>query len=167
MTTQPTNRQPPDDPPQFPQTEGQINMLPATEPDSSQGRSSVGDPVPPPAPYSSSPSATPPPVQAVPQYSPDGRWLWNGQQWVPVTPAAPGAKSKTTAGILAILLGGLGAHKFYLGQPLMGVLYLLFIWTFIPAILGLIEGIIFLTLSDVEFDQRYGTPDRASQRPFF
>lgn len=38
-------------------------------------------------------------------------------------------KSKTTAGLLALFLGGAGAHKFYLGQWKMGLLYLLFIWT--------------------------------------
>lgn len=71
-------------------------------------------------------------------------------------PAMIPIKSKTTAGILAILLGGLGAHKFYLGKPLQGLLYLIFIWTCIPAILGLIEGIIYLTKSDYEFAQKYG-----------
>lgn len=60
-------------------------------------------------------------------------------------------KSKTTAGVLAILIGGLGAHKFYLGKPGMGVLYLIFCWTYIPAILGFIEGIIYLTKSDAAF----------------
>ena len=33
----------------------------------------------------------------------------------PQAPAAPGAKSKTTAGVLGILLGSLGIHNFYLG----------------------------------------------------
>src|SRR5688500_4448219 len=64
------------------------------------------------------------------------------QQQVPpmYTPAgAPvSTKIKTTAGILAILLGGLGIHKFYLGKIGMGILYILFCWTYIPAIVGLI-----------------------------
>ncbi|MCH5233667.1 MAG: TM2 domain-containing protein [Muribaculaceae bacterium] len=60
-------------------------------------------------------------------------------------------KSKTTAGLLAIFLGALGAHKFYLGKTGMGVLYLVFCWTYIPGILGLIEGIIYLTKSDADF----------------
>ncbi len=64
-------------------------------------------------------------------------------------------KEKVTAGILAILLGGLGIHKFYLGHTGLGVLYLLFCWTFIPAIFGLIEGIIYLTKSDKEFQKIY------------
>jgi TM2 domain-containing membrane protein YozV len=65
------------------------------------------------------------------------------------------SKSKVTAGLLGILLGGIGAHKFYLGQTGMGILYLLFVWTFIPAIIGLIEGIIYLTMSDEEFQAKY------------
>ena len=60
-------------------------------------------------------------------------------------------KEKTTAGILAILLGDLGVHKFYLGNVGLGILYLLFCWTGIPAIVGLIEGIIYLTSSDRDF----------------
>lgn len=66
-----------------------------------------------------------------------------------------GGPSRTTAGILAILLGGIGAHKFYLGNTGMGILYLIFCWTFIPAIVGLIEGIIYLTKSDEEFVKQY------------
>ncbi|MDS0221329.1 NINE protein [Haloarcula sp. S1AR25-5A] len=62
---------------------------------------------------------------------------------------------RTTAGLLAILLGGLGVHKFYMGDTGMGILYLLFCWTFIPAIVGLIEGILYLTKSDEEFAQTY------------
>jgi TM2 domain-containing membrane protein YozV len=42
-------------------------------------------------------------------------------------------KSKSTAIIWCFFLGGLGAHKFYLGQAGLGVLYILFFWTFIPA----------------------------------
>lgn len=65
-------------------------------------------------------------------------------------------KSKVTAGILALLLGGLGIHKFYLGSP-VGIVYLLFCWTFIPSFIGFIEGIIYLTFSgtDEEFTAKY------------
>lgn len=71
-------------------------------------------------------------------------------------PASNGDKDKVVAGILAIMLGGLGLHKFYLGQTGQGILYLCFFWTGIPAILGLIEGILYLTKSDEEFQKRYG-----------
>ena len=63
-------------------------------------------------------------------------------------------KSKTAAGLLAIFLGGLGIHKFYLGKAGQGILYILFCWTYIPEILGLVEGIIYLTQSDEAFCQK-------------
>ncbi len=66
-----------------------------------------------------------------------------------------GKKDKTTAALLAILLGGLGIHKFYLGRTLLGVVYLVFCWTFIPAVIGLIEGIILLSMSKKNFDLDY------------
>ena len=67
-----------------------------------------------------------------------------------------GASSKKlTAGILALLVGGLGVHHFYLNHIGRGILYLLFFWTCIPAIAGLIEGIIYLTMSDEDFSQKY------------
>lgn len=65
---------------------------------------------------------------------------------------------RVIAGMLAMLGGALGLHKFYLGKPGWGIVYILFIWTGIPVILGLIEGIIFLTMSDEEFERRYAGP---------
>jgi TM2 domain-containing membrane protein YozV len=64
-------------------------------------------------------------------------------------------KNKVVAGILAILLGGLGIHKFYLGKLGQGILYLLFSWTGIPSIIGFIEGILYLVKSDEEFNRQY------------
>ncbi|MBX0322748.1 TM2 domain-containing protein [Halomicroarcula sp. F13] len=63
---------------------------------------------------------------------------------------------RVTAGIFAILLGGLGVHHFYLGNVGLGVLYLCFSWTFIPALVGVIEGIVYLTKTDEEFQRQYG-----------
>ena len=65
------------------------------------------------------------------------------------------SKSKVAAGLLAILLGDFGIHKFYLGQVGLGILYLLFCWTFIPGLVGLVEGIIYLTTNDNEWARRY------------
>ena len=63
-------------------------------------------------------------------------------------------KSKIVAGILGILLGGWGAHKFYMGKIGMGILYLCLCWTGIPSLVGLIEGIIYLVESDEAFQAR-------------
>lgn len=49
-------------------------------------------------------------------------------------------KSVGAAILLALFLGGIGAHKFYLGQSGLGVLYLLFCWTFIPSIIAIGEA---------------------------
>ena len=65
-------------------------------------------------------------------------------------------KSKVVAFLLAWLLGGIGGHKFYLGRTGQGLLYLVFCWTFIPAAIAFIEGIIYITMSDERFWQKYG-----------
>ena len=49
--------------------------------------------------------------------------------------------SRGTAGVLAILLGSFGAHKFYQGRWKAGILYLLFFWTGIPGIIATVEGV--------------------------
>ncbi len=65
-------------------------------------------------------------------------------------------KSRIAAGVLALLIGGFGVHKFYCGHIGFGILYLLFFWTFIPAIIALIEGILYLTCQNDElFTQKY------------
>jgi TM2 domain-containing membrane protein YozV len=55
------------------------------------------------------------------------------------------------AALYAIFLGSFGIHKFYLKQPVHGVLYLFFCWTGIPTILGLFEGFAYLFLPDEYF----------------
>lgn len=79
-------------------------------------------------------------------------------------------KSKTTAVILALFLGDIGIHKFYLGQAGQGILYLLFCWTFIPVILAIIDIIIYLTMSEESFQAKYGggyvaNPQQMYQQP--
>jgi TM2 domain-containing membrane protein YozV len=64
-------------------------------------------------------------------------------------------KNKTTAGLLAIFLGGIGVHKFYLGRGGIGILYLLFCWTFIPAFVAFIDAIILFSMSESEFNVKY------------
>ena len=50
-------------------------------------------------------------------------------------------KNKTTAGLLALFLGGLGAHKFYLGKTKMEIIYLVLCLTGISALISLYEGV--------------------------
>jgi TM2 domain-containing membrane protein YozV/RNA polymerase subunit RPABC4/transcription elongation factor Spt4 len=64
-------------------------------------------------------------------------------------------KSKTAAALLALFLGGFGAHRFYLGQIGLGFLYLVFCWTIVPWIIALIEFIEFLVMSEEEFAAKY------------
>ncbi len=67
-----------------------------------------------------------------------------------------GGKNRIAAALFALLLGGVGIHKFYLGRVSQGILYVVFFWTFIPALVGFVEGIIYLTMSDQDFEAKYG-----------
>jgi TM2 domain-containing membrane protein YozV len=82
------------------------------------------------------------------------------------TPAYPNAVSpveskKILCGIMAILFGSLGVHKFILGYQKEGLTMLLvtvlscFLLSPIMSIIGIIEGIIYLTKSDQEFIETY------------
>ena len=50
----------------------------------------------------------------------------------------------------------MGAHKFYLGNILLGILFLIFCWTGVPIIVGIVEGILYLDCPQNQFMQRYG-----------
>ncbi|MGE5193205.1 MAG: TM2 domain-containing protein [Deltaproteobacteria bacterium] len=79
--------------------------------------------------------------------------------------AAPGEQpvesKRVLCGVLAILLGGFGVHKFVLGQTTAGIIMLLIACTGISSIIGLIEGIIYLTKSDADFIQTYQVGQKA------
>lgn len=49
-------------------------------------------------------------------------------------------RNPTTAVLLALFLGGIGLHKFYMGQTGLGILYLVFCWTAIPGIIAFLEA---------------------------
>lgn len=70
---------------------------------------------------------------------------------------AMGADKKLSAGICAILLGWLGIHKFILGYSTEGVIQLVLgiLTCGLTNIIGIIEGIIYLTKSDEEFVRIY------------
>lgn len=71
------------------------------------------------------------------------------------------AKSRISAGLLAVLLGSLGLHKFYLGAWGWGLVYLLLVWSGVPTLFGLIEGIRYLSLSEDAFQKKLARMDGA------
>jgi len=80
------------------------------------------------------------------------------------TSSSGSSSKKVSAGICGILLGPLGVHKFILGYTREGVIMLvvtivgsllLFTGPIVMGIIGLIEGIIYLTKSDAEFNSTY------------
>ena len=84
-------------------------------------------------------------------------------------PPATAQKNKIAAGVLGILLGSLGIHKFYLGYTKQGIIMLLVsVLTFglggiIMGVIGLAEGIIYLTKADADFHDTY----EAGCKPWF
>ena len=66
-------------------------------------------------------------------------------------------KCKTAAGLLAIFLGFIGIHKFYLNRPFQGLMYFIFCWTYIPMIISFFEGIYYLLVSEEKFNLDYNT----------
>ena len=74
---------------------------------------------------------------------------------------------KIAAGICGILLGALGVHKFILGKTVPGIIMLLIsvltlgLLSFIPGLIGLIEGILYLVKSDEDFKRDYIDGDKA------
>ncbi|MGA1264961.1 MAG: TM2 domain-containing protein [Prochlorothrix sp.] len=77
-------------------------------------------------------------------------------------------RNKIIALLLAFFFGWFGAHKFYLGQTTLAVIYLFFCWTFIPGLLSIFDCIGLLLTSDTDFTLRYnsskpGLPNRKLQ----
>ena len=70
--------------------------------------------------------------------------------------SAAGTHNRVAAALLAFFLGGFGIHKFYLGKWGWGLVYLLLCWTFIPVVASFVEGIIYLTMTDTAFFEKYG-----------
>jgi TM2 domain-containing membrane protein YozV len=71
-------------------------------------------------------------------------------------------KPKNRKVAVALAFAGLlmpvsGLHKFYLGQPIWGIFYLLLSWTPIPKVAGVVEGLWYLTQNQEEFDQNFNS----------
>ena len=67
-------------------------------------------------------------------------------------------KKKSVAAILALIFGSIGVHHFYLGQSGIGLFYLLFCWTGLPLVLGVIEGIGIAMMKEESFLKKYPGP---------
>lgn len=69
---------------------------------------------------------------------------------------SPNGKNKTIAALLAFFLGAFGIQFFYLGKALPGILSVLFCWTGIPSLIGLIHAILLFLSSEEDFVRKYG-----------
>lgn len=66
-------------------------------------------------------------------------------------------KYKKNAILLALFLGVFGAHRFYLNQKVKGFIYLILSWTLISFFLSIIDSIIFIFMSNENFNKRYNS----------
>ena len=87
----------------------------------------------------------------------------------PASAVLEGSKSKVAAGVIAVLLGGLGMHKFYLNYTSQGltllsltivgailsIVFIGFVFLLAAWVAGLVEGIIYLSKSDEDFHRTY------------
>ena len=64
-------------------------------------------------------------------------------------------KDKTVAVVLAFFIGGFGGHKFYLGNNVAGIFYLLLSWTLIPSLIAFFDFIGLLLMSEQAFQVQY------------
>ena len=74
-------------------------------------------------------------------------------------------KNRTIAALLAFsgTLTISGLHKFYLGQPLWGILYVLLSWTPIPKVACAIEGVWYLTQEEETFNRYFNLGESATK----
>lgn len=185
MPEEPAEPMPAPEPPPAPEPV-EVPAPPMPEPPAAPEPEPMAAPVPPapPAPPAAAPVAPPAAAPAAPAYAPPT---------APPPPPAPGYappqqpgyasappasdKQKVVAGLLAILLGSFGAHKFYLGYKNEGIILLAVylsgfvltflaigaLWVWVPGVIGLIEGILYLTKTDEEFYATYV----AGRKPWF
>lgn len=64
-------------------------------------------------------------------------------------------RSRTSAALLALCFGGIGAHKLYLGRVRSGLLYLGFSWSLVPAVVAVGEAIRLFRMTDDDFRRAY------------
>ena len=106
------------------------------------------------------------PWQANQAYSPPYTQQPYGQPYQqPYAQAAPNTKDHVAAGLLAIFLGSLGIHKFYLGYntpgfimlavTIVGSIFSLGIAGLAMVVISIVEGVLYLSKSQTEFEQVY------------
>lgn len=85
------------------------------------------------------------------------------ETWNTPNNPVPQENKKILAGVLAIVLGGFGVHKFILGYTQEGIIQLILgvVTCGIGSIIGLVEGIIYLTKTDEDFYQTYQVGKKA------
>ena len=66
-------------------------------------------------------------------------------------------RRKLTTTLLALFVGTLGIHRFYLGQVLYGVIYMILAATGVSTILALIDFVMFLIMDEKDFDYKYNS----------
>jgi TM2 domain-containing membrane protein YozV len=117
--------------------------------------------------YQAPPGAVPPPPPPPNMgqyYAPPSGVNYSG---APPFNAANVNSQKIAAGICGILIGGLGIHKFILGMTGAGLIMLLVsiltcgIGGIVMHVIGIIEGIVYLTKTDEQFYQTYMVEQKA------
>lgn len=152
-------------------TDESTNVPPAEEPAPAPEAPAPAPEAPaaPPAPAPGYAPPPPPPPAAPPAYQPPPPGYAQQPQAAPQDNPFAGDKNKIVAGILGILLGQFGAHKFYLGYTKEAIIMLVvtivgYVLSVIAigifavmamGVIGLIEGIIYLTKSDQDFYNTY------------
>lgn len=91
-----------------------------------------------------------------------------GRPGFPLSPVPGGVQAPAHFGFrknrsisvgLALVFGGVGAHKFYLERPGAGFLHLAFCWTGIPTIVGIFQAVKYIRMEDEEFHRRFYAGD--------
>lgn len=81
---------------------------------------------------------------------------WDHQECAYIMLSKPKSRKIAIALALASTVSPVsGLHKFYVGQPLWGVLYVLLSWTPLPHVASVIEGVWYLSQSQTDFDQNF------------
>ena len=61
-------------------------------------------------------------------------------------------RNNIAAALLAILLGCIGAHKYYCRKYMWGIIYTIFFWSGLPSAIGIVEGITYILMDNERFN---------------